>query len=90
MQLDALIHTASHPPGVNQCEMHIGLHDDVTRRYCENHGIAYQAYSPLGGYPGAEQQAKPRDAVSAMCLKNKWCVETAHNDMPRQARDTHE
>ena len=45
-------------PAVNQCGYSIANHDnkepglgrdDATREYCEQHGIAYEAYSPLGG-----------------------------------------
>merc|ERR1719161_2613388 len=43
-------------PAVNQCGYSIGAHnssqlgsDDETRKYCQSQGIAYQAYSPLGG-----------------------------------------
>merc|ERR1712232_1028130 len=48
-------------PSVNQCGYSIGNHDnkrpglgrdDATREYCEKHGIAYEAYSPLGGLSG--------------------------------------
>ena len=43
-------------PAVNQCGFSIGAHNisklgrnDETRAYCQSQGIAYQAYSPLGG-----------------------------------------
>ena len=35
-------------PALNQCEMYVGAHDDDTRRFCQSHGITYEAYSPLG------------------------------------------
>lgn len=43
-------------PAVNQCGFSIGSHDaaerggdDATREYCQANGIAFEAYSPLGG-----------------------------------------
>jgi diketogulonate reductase-like aldo/keto reductase len=35
-------------PCLNQCEMYVGNHDDDTIAYCEQNGITYEAYSPLG------------------------------------------
>lgn len=35
------------PPAVNQCQMSIGSHDDATIAFCQDHGITYEAYSPL-------------------------------------------
>jgi len=34
-------------PAVNQCQMSIGSHDDVTIEFCQENGITYEAYSPL-------------------------------------------
>jgi diketogulonate reductase-like aldo/keto reductase len=48
-------------PAVNQCGYSIGAHnrsedgqDDATRSYCQSQGVAYQAYSPLGGLSGVD------------------------------------
>ena len=35
-------------PSLNQCEMYVGNHDDSTIQFCHEHGIQYEAYSPLG------------------------------------------
>lgn len=43
----ALLLTQDPPPAVNQCSMSIGNHDDVTIKFCIDHNIRYQAYSPL-------------------------------------------
>ena len=58
-------------PSVNQCELSVGYHDDETVHFCLEHGITYEAYSPLGrggDYPG--------------CKRNDTRIEeiaTAHN-----------
>lgn len=51
-------------PAVNQCNHAIGNHneshapklggDDLTVQYCQEHGIVYEAYSPLEGLPGKD------------------------------------
>ena len=48
-------------PAVNQCGYSIGAHNssnagrnDATREYCQSQGVAYQAYSPLGGLSGVD------------------------------------
>lgn len=46
-QLEALMSVATVKPVVNQCRMAVGTYDKETHDYCREHGITYQAYSPL-------------------------------------------
>merc|ERR1712167_229873 len=36
------------PVSLNQCEMNLKSWDRRTLEFCQEHGIAYEAYSPLG------------------------------------------
>ena len=56
-------------PSVNQCGYSIGNHkndardigrDDATREYCLKQGIAYEAYSPLGGLSDIDVLGNPQ------------------------------
>lgn len=47
--LDAFMPEVTVRPSVNQCEFSIGNHDDATLKRCQELGITYSAYSPLGG-----------------------------------------
>jgi 2,5-diketo-D-gluconate reductase A len=67
--LEALISRTKVKPAVNQCGHSIGAHDkmhnpmyggdDPTVRYCQDHGISYSAYSPLGGLTGTDIWKNP-------------------------------
>ena len=47
VQLQSLISLGIGIPAVNQCELRIGQHDDVTIHFCQAHGITYEAYGAL-------------------------------------------
>lgn len=55
IHLKALLKTANIMPVVNQCAMSVGSVDFDTLRFCQQHNITYQAYSPLHGYCASEQ-----------------------------------
>eukprot|EP00041_Stephanoeca_diplocostata_P000711 m.16338 g.16338 ORF g.16338 m.16338 type:complete len:306 (+) comp10954_c0_seq2:66-983(+) len=64
--LDQLLKVVKTKPAVNQCGYSIANHntsllgrDDATREYCTQHGIQYQAYSPLGGLSGVDVLGNP-------------------------------
>jgi diketogulonate reductase-like aldo/keto reductase len=53
-------------PAVNQCRFSIGSHNIVakgrsttTLKFCQLHGITYEAYSPLGGLDGVDVLKDP-------------------------------
>ncbi len=46
--LDNLLAHASVVPAVNQLELHPGYMQSVACRYCKEHGIALEAWSPIG------------------------------------------
>lgn len=45
--LEALLQRVTVKPAVNQCRMAVGEFDKATYTFCQQHGITYQAYSPL-------------------------------------------
>ena len=53
---------------VNQVENHIGYHDDYLQAWCASHGIAQQAYSPLGS--GAIATSKDPVVLAAAAKHN--------------------
>jgi diketogulonate reductase-like aldo/keto reductase len=50
--IDALLHEAKIVPAVNQVECHPHLSQQPLVNYCKKHGIAFEAWSPLGGTGG--------------------------------------
>ena len=78
-------------PSVNQCGYSIGNHnnkrpaigrDDATREYCQKHGIAYEAYSPLGGLSDVDvlgnaqvQSIAKGHGVSAAQVALRWVAQ---------------
>ena len=47
-QLQTILSMNQVAPAVNQCQMAVGSHDDATRTFCKQHGITYEAWSPIG------------------------------------------
>ena len=54
MHLTDLLRTATVVPAVNQCQLYVGAHDDAGIEKCQELGITYQAYSPLGPWNGSK------------------------------------
>jgi diketogulonate reductase-like aldo/keto reductase len=50
--LDRLMSETTIVPAVNQIELHPRFSQEATRRYCQEHGIAVESWSPLGGTGG--------------------------------------
>ena len=70
-------------PAVNQCRFSIGSHSmaekgrsTATLKFCQQHGITYEAYSPLGGLDGIDVLKDPD-------VQGEWA-----NSPPIAARNT--
>jgi diketogulonate reductase-like aldo/keto reductase len=79
-------------PAINQCGFSIGNHnntddrnlgrDDATLKYCQDQGIAYEAYSPLGGLSKIDilndadvKAIAAKHSVSAAQVALRWIVQ---------------
>jgi len=79
-------------PAINQCGYSIGNHnntggrnlgrDDATRKFCQSQGIAYEAYSPLGGLSKIDilgdadvKAIAGKHKVSAAQVALRWVVQ---------------
>jgi diketogulonate reductase-like aldo/keto reductase len=47
-QIQRILKSAKIPPAVLQVELHTYFQQKELREFCRQHGIAVQAYSPLG------------------------------------------
>jgi diketogulonate reductase-like aldo/keto reductase len=66
-------------PAVNQVELHVFLQQPELVKYCQDHNIAVEAYSPL-----AHAKAMDNEAIAGIAKKHnktyaqimlRWCVE---------------
>ena len=79
----ALTKTQREPPVVNQCQLHVGHHDDATIAYCDEHDIVYQSFSPLcGGANGSSCTIK--GGTSVLKIPEVVAIATAHSVSPAQ------
>lgn len=108
--LAALLPTVKAKPSVNQCGHSIGAHnashnpafggDDETVKFCQKHGIVYEAYTPLGGLSGLDIYKDPtviaigqKHGVSPAQVAIRWLVQqkiavvTAAHSAAYQAED---
>lgn len=81
--IDALMKEAKVLPAVNQCGFSIGGHnnsamgsDPETIKHCQDLGITYSAYSPLGGLNGIDILHDP-DVMAIAATHNKSAAEVA-------------
>lgn len=73
-----LLDTSKATPAVNQCDMSIKQHDDVSIAYCQAHNIYYESYFTMKGCPFADVKvgaiAKAHSvSVAQVCLR--WVLE---------------
>ena len=91
--LRAVTANGSRIPSVNQCNMHVGHHDDEAIALGKQMGVTYEAYSPLGPYCAGGvncPHVKPvlQDATvlqiaaahnrSAAAVALRWIVQQGH------------
>lgn len=79
--LEALAKTAKVMPSINQIEFHPGYWQPEVTQYCQDKGIAIEAWSPLARGKVFDNELlqsiaqKHNKSISQICLR--WCVE--HN-----------
>merc|ERR1711904_611570 len=83
MGIAALVKKVTVMPAVNQCGFSIGGHNDAvhgsdleTLKHCQDLGITYSAYSPLGGLSGIDVLKDP-DVMAIAAAHNKSTAEIA-------------
>merc|ERR1711920_597266 len=74
--IDSLLKDVTIKPAVNQCKFSIGSPDDATRKRCEELGITYSAYAPLGGTSGVDVLHQ-RDVLAIAKAHNKSAAQIA-------------
>jgi len=84
-QFEGLTHKI--PPAVNQVEFNVYSHDDETEKYCKEHNITIEAWSPLGDPARtgksifSDQTIKTiatNHNVSAAQVALRWIVQKGH------------
>ncbi len=85
--LEALMEHAEIPPSVDQIEYHPGLTQPETLKFCSEHGILVEAWSPLGSGKMLKKEilkqyaAKYGRSVAQLLLR--WCVQNGVVPLPR-------
>jgi 2,5-diketo-D-gluconate reductase A len=70
-------------PALNQAELSVVFHDDATIKYCREHGIVYQSYSPLCG--GANGSSCTRSGgKNVMTVPEVIAIAKVHGVSPAQ------
>jgi diketogulonate reductase-like aldo/keto reductase len=90
-QLEDLRTISDIVPAVNQCEFHPRFSQKELRKYCFNHGIACEAYKPLGqGYYNTDAKlgfiAKKYNKTIAQILI-RWHLQSGIIAIPKAAHD---
>lgn len=91
--LQALMDSARIAPCVNQIELHPGMPQLDVLGFCENHGIAVEAWSPLGN--GALLTAEPIVSIAQRLLVSpaqvclRWCIQHKARPIVRSASREH-
>lgn len=86
-QLEELIFATGITPAVNQIEYHPYFHQDDVLHFCQEHGIAVQAYAPLarGAYLNNEtiQTIAKRYGKTAAQTGLRWIVQKGISVIPK-------
>lgn len=86
-QLKGLEKTAEIVPMVDQIEFHIGQMQTEVRKYCREHNILVEAWSPLGSGKMLKveilQKMAEKYQVSVAQLCIKWCLENEVLPLPK-------
>lgn len=86
-QLKELEKTAEIVPMVDQIEFHIGQMQTEVRKYCREHNILVEAWSPLGSGKMLKveilQKMAEKYQVSVAQLCIKWCLENEVLPLPK-------
>lgn len=74
-------------PAVNQVELHVFLQQPELLAFCEDNGIAVQAYSPLAHGYGMDNEvlqsiAKKHGKTPAQIML-RWCIEVGTTPLPK-------
>lgn len=89
-QLNELITTTGITPAVNQIEFHPYHHQDDILRYCQERGIAVQAYAPLarGAYLNDEviNAIADRHNKTAAQIGLRWIVQKGISIIPKSTK----
>jgi diketogulonate reductase-like aldo/keto reductase len=89
--MDVILDNCRIKPMVNQLEVHPGYTQEAAIRYCQEHNILVQAWSPLGrqrvlNEPLLVELAEKYNVTPAqICLR--WCLQ--HNTLPLPKSVTH-
>lgn len=85
--LEELLREGEIKPAVNQVELHVFLQQPELLKYCKDHDIVVEAYSPLAhsygiDNPVLEKLAKKHDKTNAQIML-RWCIEIGTIPLPK-------
>merc|ERR1711972_998440 len=75
------------PPAVNQVQFNVYSHDDETEKYCNDHNITIEAWSPLGDPARTHKSIFSDPTIASLATKHnvsaaqialRWIVQKGH------------
>jgi len=85
--LEELLSQAKVKPAVNQVELHVFLQQPELLKFCKDHDILVEAYSPLAHGEKMEHPALQKIAVkhgkSTAQIMLRWCIEVGTVPLPK-------
>lgn len=98
--LEGLLKSVKIMPAVNQIEYNVYHHNEDTIKFCRDHNITVEAYSPLGSWTGPQSKSIFKDPainsiaashnVSAARVALKWIVQRGDILAVLSANKTHQ